>query len=170
VRIHFKITEALLREIREDLRRPHNVAFERVGFIACAGGNARDGLMLLARSYHPVADDDYEAGEFVGAKISSRAVQRALALAYANSQAMLFVHEHGHSGEPVPSRVDLDCWKELVPNFWHVRPGLPHGALILSDDRAMGLVWVPNKDVFPIADFSVVGRRLVRWSAEEEHA
>ena len=82
---------------------------------------------------------------------------------------MLFVHAHEHSGKPHPSRVDVDCWRELIPNFWHVRPELPHGGLILSDDNAMGTVWVPNQtDVFPISKFTLVGRQLRRWS-EEKH-
>jgi hypothetical protein len=81
---------------------------------------------------------------------------------------MLFVHEHAHKGKPGPSRVDLNCWRELIPNFWHVRPELPNGGLILSDDNAMGLVWVPHRtDVFQISKFTVVGRQLRRWSGEE---
>ena len=96
------------------------------------------------------------------------AVRSALTLAYAKSQSMLFVHEHAHKGKPRPSQVDLDCWKELIPNFWHVRPWLPHGGLILSDDNAMGIVWVPHQlDVCPISKFTVVGRHLQRWSEEE---
>jgi len=125
--------------------------------------------VLLGRSFYPVRDEDYEADELVGARISSGAVQSALALAYAKSQSMFFVHQHGHKGKPRPSRIDLDCWSEMIPNFWHVRPELPHGGLILSTDNAMGIVWVPHRtDVFPISKFTVVGRRLRLW-AEEEH-
>jgi len=90
------------------LAQPHSVALERVGFLACAGGKTGDGIVLLGRSFHPVRDEDYEADELVGARISSRAVQSALALAYATPQSMLFVHEHGHKGTPRPSRVELE--------------------------------------------------------------
>ncbi|CAN5544784.1 hypothetical protein BH23ACI1_BH23ACI1_26900 [soil metagenome] len=62
------------------------------------------------------------------------------------------------------STVDL-----AIPNFWHVRPELPHGGLILSEDNAMGIVWVPHQtEVFQISKFTVVGGHLQRWS-EEEH-
>lgn len=170
MKIHLKLPERLFDAITAHLRQPHPVALERVGFVACGGGNAPDGIVLLGWSFHPVRDEDYEVDDLVGARISSRAVQSALALAYSKSLSMLFVHEHGHQGKPRPSRVDLDCWRELVPNFWHVRPELPHGGLILSDDNAMGIVWVPNQtDVFPISQFTVVGRQLRRWS-EEKHA
>jgi hypothetical protein len=169
VNIHLKLPNRLLDEITAHLRQPHPVALERVGFVACGGGNAPGGIVILAQSFHPVRDEDYEADRLVGARIGSRAVQSALELAYRRPLSMLFVHEHGHSGKPYPSQVDVDCWRELVPNFWHVRPELPHGALILSDDNAMGTVWVPNQaDVFPINNFTVVGRQLRRWS-EEEH-
>jgi hypothetical protein len=170
VKIHLKLTERLLDEITTHLRQPHSIAFERVGFVSCAGGNTRDGIVLLGRSFHTVRDEDYEADELVGARISSRAVQSALALAYARPQSMLFVHEHWHKGKPRPSRVDLDCWRELIPNFWHVRPELPHGGLILSEDNAVGIVWVPHHtDVSPIDTFTVVGRGVRRWS-EAGHA
>ena len=169
MKIHLKLPEGLLDAITAHLRQPHSVALERVGFVACVGGNTPGGIVLLGRSFHPVRDEDYEADELVGARISSGAVQSALALAYAKSQSMLFVHEHGHKGKPRPSRVDLDCWRELIPNFWHVRPELPHGGLILSEDNAMGIVWVPcQTDVFPISKFTVVGRHLEQWS-EEAH-
>jgi len=165
VKIHLKLPQQLYDEITKHLRKPHPVALERVGFVACAGGEAPDGTVLLARSFHPVRDEDYEADELVGARISSRAIQSALALSYGAPQSMLFVHEHGHRGSPRPSRVDLICWRELLPNFWHVRPELPHGGLILSHDNAMGLIWVPHQtSVFPISKFTIVGRHLRRWS------
>ena len=168
MKVHLKLTAALLDEITVHLRQPHAVALERVGFVACVGGNTPDGIVLIGRSFHPVRDEDYEADELVGARISSGAIRSALSLAYAKSQSMLFVHEHAHRGKPHPSRVDLNCWKELIPNFWHVRPWLPHGGLILSDDNAMGMVWVPHQlDVYPISKFTVVGRHLQRWSEEE---
>jgi hypothetical protein len=170
VNIHLKLPQQLHDEITTHLRQPHPVALERVGFVACAGGNSPDGMVLLARSFHPVRDEDYQADELVGARISSRAIQSALALAYGTPLSMLFVHEHAHRGKPNPSRVDLNCWRELSPNFWHVRPELPHGGLILSHDSAMGLVWVPHEtNVFPITKFTIVGRHLGRWS-EAPHA
>lgn len=165
MKIHLKLPEHLLVEISTHLRRPHSFGLERVGFVGCAGGNTPDGIVMLGRSFYPVRDDDYESDELVGARINSRAVQSALALAYAKSQSMLFVHKHGHKGKPRPSRVDLECWRELIPNFWHVRPELPHGGLVLSDDNAMGLVWVPHQvDLLPFSNFTVVGRHLRRWS------
>jgi hypothetical protein len=170
VKIHLKLPDRLLAEIAADLHRPHPVATERVGFIASVGGATSDGIVLLGRSFHPVRDDDYEPDELVGARIGSRAVQRALALAYAKPQSMLFVHEHRHKALPIPSRVDLDCWRELIPNFWHVRPALPHGAVILSEDAAMGLIWVPeHATVCPINKVTVVGRRLRQWSGDVQH-
>ena len=44
----FKATQALVSEIRSDLRRAHPYAAERVGFISCRAGRLTDGLVILA--------------------------------------------------------------------------------------------------------------------------
>jgi hypothetical protein len=164
---HFRITRGLLEQIQDHLRSTHPVAFERVGFVACRGASTAHGIVLVARAFYPVADEDYEEDASVGAQIGSPAIQRILQHAYSHTDSMLFVHEHGHRGEPRPSRTDIACWRELIPNFWHVRPELPHGGLILSQDSAMGLLWVPGKkEPVKISKFSVIGQPLRRWSSE----
>lgn len=57
--IRFKITSALLATVRIDLRRPHPFAHERVGFLAAGLAAAHDELLILARDYRPVRDDEY---------------------------------------------------------------------------------------------------------------
>ena len=77
VKVHLKLTDGLLNAIIAHLRQPHAVALERVGFVACAGGNTPDGIVLVGQSFHPVRDEDYEVDELVGARISSGAVRSA---------------------------------------------------------------------------------------------
>lgn len=169
--VHFKITDLLLSHIRRDLRRPHPVAFERVGFVMCRLGGTVDGLVVLARDYRPVADQHYVHNPDVGAAINGDAVRVALQHVYANPDVMMFIHEHAHDGPTRPSRVDLECWRQMVPNFWNVRPELPHGALILSHDLGMGQLWIPSQTrPQEINQFSVVGTTLRRWSCEAHHA
>lgn len=167
MKVHLKLTSSLLRGIQSDLRRPHPVAFERVGFVACRGGWTDDGgVVLIARQFLPVDDVEYAEDEHVGARITAQAIRLALQHAYREPDCMLFVHEHAHTGEPRPSRVDSDCWRELVPNFWHVRPSLPHGALILSEDSAFGMLWVPGvQQPALITDFTIVSWPLQRWTS-----
>ena len=51
MKVYFKITTALLTNIRIDLRRPHPFAHERVGFISAGLSASGDGVLALAREY-----------------------------------------------------------------------------------------------------------------------
>lgn len=170
MRVHFKIADALYRSVLQDLRRPHRVALERVGFVTCRVGRTPDGLVLLARGFNPVADEHYIHNPDIGAEINGDAVRLALQHAYAQPDVMMFAHEHPHRGPTWPSQVDLQCWRQMIPNFWNVRPELPHGALIFSHDVGMGHLWI-SRDVAPVSidRFSVVGSPLRRWSCEVRH-
>jgi hypothetical protein len=145
---HLKLTRSLITEMQQSLRVPHKVALERVGFLACQLGMGKEGAVILGQEFFPVSDANYERDRTVGARISDAAVREALEIAIEGGRSMFFVHEHEHLGVPRPSRTDLDCWRELCPNFRNVLPGLPHGGLILSQDAAMALVWSrPGEDI-----------------------
>lgn len=78
--------------------------------------------------------------------------------AYNNEASMFHVHRHEHRGKPRFSRTDLDEYPKFVPDFWNVQPQLPHGAVVLSHDKASGLAWYPSQTTpLPIDDFWVVG-------------
>ena len=158
----FRITRNLLAAIYSDLSRPHPFAAERVGFISCAVGDLPGhGLVLLAQDFHPVADRDYVDNPTVGAMMGSAAIRSALQLAYNQQVSMFHVHRHEHDGRPWFSRVDLRESARFVPDFWKVRPGFPHGAIVLSHDSMAGLCWDPQKgSPSPISEMSVVGQHL----------
>lgn len=162
--IHFKMPQALLAAVREDLQRPHAYAMERVGFLACRFGTSDRNLLILGCEYHPVTDEDYEEDSSVGARFSSGAIRCALEVGLSAAVGMFHVHMHEHRGVPGPSNVDWREWAKFVPNFWHVQPRLPHGALVLSLDRMSGWCWFPGRSQpLAISRFSVVGRSLVSW-------
>ena len=91
-------------------------------------------------------------------------LQRWLEIALAEEVGLFHIHFHDRFGIPGPSTVDWTEWAKFIPDFWHVRPKLPHGALILSRDRINGWCWYPGmpKPV-QIAHFSVVDSRLTIW-------
>ena len=157
--VHFKVTSGLLEAIHNDLGRRHPYAMERVGFITCRFANARtDALMVLSHSYHPVADEDYIDDRAYGALIDSSAFRKAMQLSYAHGVGLFHVHMHGGRGKPLPSSTDMRESARFVPDFFHVQPKLPHGALILSSDSISGRVWLPSTlRPEPIDRFSVVG-------------
>ncbi len=160
--VQVKITEQLRDRVFADLLRPHPFAAERVGFISCRPAVAGSGVLLLASGFHAVADDDYLPDLRVGAMMGSAAIRKALQLAYGEQISMLHVHLHDHLGQPGFSRTDLRETEKFVPDFFHVRPELPHGALILSRDSAVARCWM-EKARRPIwADkITIVGSPLV---------
>ncbi len=159
MKVHFKITGQLADDVRKDLRRPHGFAMERVGFILCKFGLAeRGGLLILAHSYQAVEDEDYIDDHRYGAVINSNAFRKAMQCAYSDTVGLFHVHLHDHKGKPFPSVIDLRETNNFVPDFFHVRPNLPHGALILSADSISGRIWHrENRQPEDIGVFSIVG-------------
>jgi len=137
----FRIRSSLLGSIRQDLKRPHSFALERIGFISARPAVAGSTVSMAAADYHPVADDDYEENPNVGAMIGPAAIRKALQIAYRSDVSMFHVHMHEHAGAPWFSNVDIDEYPKFVPDFFNVQSGLPHGAILLSYDAMTGLLW-----------------------------
>jgi hypothetical protein len=166
MKIRFKITSALLATIRIDLRRPHAFARERIGFIGAGLAAARDELLILAREYRPVRDDEYLRDPSVGAMIGDQAIRRARQWAMDERVAIFHVHTHGGRGIPGFSGIDVRENARFVPNFVSVTPMCVHGAIVLSDTAAYGQVWLGRTSLQPfIAAFSEVGMPIRTWRA-----
>lgn len=162
----FRIEQGLLKQIHSDLSRPHAFAHERVGFIACRVANIEDGFSILAERYVPVEDGDYEDGHGVGAMMGAAAIRKALQIAYNERVSMIHVHRHEHRGVPRFSAVDLTESAKFVPDFWKVRPELPHGMVVLSRDSMAGMAWNPaDKKRVPMHEMTAVGRPTGIWRA-----
>lgn len=164
--IHFKITKTLLAAIRADLRRPHAFAHERVGFIAAGLAAAHDDLLILAREYRPVRDEEYLRDSSVGAMMSADAIRRARQWAMNDRAAIFHVHTHGGRGIPGFSGIDNRENARFIPNFVSVAPHAVHGAIVLSDTAAFGQVWLGRDapQAF-IARFTEVGMPVHTWRA-----
>jgi len=160
--ISLKITARLRARAMTDLVRPHPFAFERVGFLLCRPGPAApDGWVLLGWDYQVVKDDDYEDDSIVGAMFGSGAIRKALQVAYSEPFSIIHVHLHDHMGTPQFSYIDARESARFVPDFWNVRPNLPHGAVVLSRNSACGYVWEPKvQKRLPLQSISIVGAPL----------
>jgi hypothetical protein len=168
VRILFRARADLMRRVREDLTRPHSFAAERVGFLACRAGRLDDGgIVILAVGYGPVANEDYVDDVRVGAMMGAAAIRKALQLAYNDGRSdlsLFHIHMHEHSGLPGFSRVDVAENRQFVPDFFNVAPAMPHGAIVLSRDRATGRCWLTKEgEPTPITRFSNIGAPLDIW-------
>lgn len=159
---HLKLRRTLLEAIHSDLARPHAFAHERVGFLSASAARiGRGSLLLLARDYVPVEDEDYLDDPSVGAMMSSAAISKALQRAYQTKTVALHVHCHGHRGRPEFSGVDVRENAKFVPNFFNVAAQMPHGALLLSRDNAAGAIWLArDADPIAITRFTGVGAPL----------
>lgn len=156
--IQFRIAQELLDRIHEDLSRPHPVAQERVGFIACRVGAASTTQIMIAESYAPVDDADYLPSRTMGALMGPAAIRKALQHCYRTKSAMFHVHRHEHGGLPSFSPVDVRENAKFIPDFWKVAPVRPHGAIVLSWDRAHGTVWDPNtRAPVPLDPITAIG-------------
>ena len=165
MKVRFKITTALLTAIRSDLRRLHPFAHERVGFISAGLSTVSEGLLVLAREYQPVADDEYLDDPAVGAMMGPDAIRNALQWALQDGVALFHVHTHGGRGIPGFSGIDLRENAKFVPDFFKVAPQCAHGAIVLSDTAAHGLVWFGrSRPSQVITSFIEVGVPLRKWS------
>lgn len=164
--ITFKITTPLLEKIRTDLRRRHHFAYERVGFISAGLSIAHgDNILVLAREYQTVSDDDYLPDPTVGALIGSEAIRKALQWSITKGNAIFHVHSHGGIGKPSFSGIDLRENSKFILDFLKVSPQLLHGALVLSNDSATGLVAFQRQHPYaPINRFIEVGGPIKKWS------
>jgi hypothetical protein len=164
MRSRFKIPSRLMARIRADLARPHAFAHERVGFLTAGIAAAPNGdLLLFAREYRPVEEDDYVPDPTVGVKIGGAAMRRAIELAYQPRSALFHVHTHGGAGTPGFSGVDLRSGAEFVPGFFPALSRMPHGMLVLSNDSAAGLIWLRTDDGgADIGQFVFVGAPIMK--------
>lgn len=172
MKIYVKITEALMEQVRANLHRRHPFAFERVGFLTAGATRSREGdILLLCRSYHPVADEDYEASTMVGAQIGSDAMRKAIEVAHPRKAALMHIHTHGGRGVPVFSKTDLVSGAQFVPGFFNALPQTPHGLIVLSNTSAQGLVWTAkNAKPHMVDGFTQVGRSVQKFGDCYEQA
>lgn len=171
MKCQIKITDALLASINADLHRPHPFAYERVGFLTAGAARVGDGLMLICRTYHPVADCDYEYSRSVGAQIGSDAMRKAIEAAYQNRSSLIHIHTHGGVGQPKFSANDLESAPQFVPGFFSALPRMPHGIVVLSNNSAQGLLWMgPKAAPQYVEKFIQVGAGVRKYGDKHEHA
>lgn len=142
IKINFQ--QRVWRSIQRDLKRPHKVAYERVGFIFCrCVGNG----LISPVDYMSVEDSNYVPNESVGAMIDAVPIRAVIHKALRESFGVFHVHEHLHRGIPRFSLTDIKFLESLIPALMAVSSKEPHGGLLLSEDSFLAKVWMPDKTV-----------------------
>ncbi len=100
--------------------------------------------------------------------MGQEALRKALEIALLNPVGMFHVHMHLFPGRLWFSRIDLREQLQFVPDFFKVRPNMPHGALVLSPQTAAGRAWLAVSRIERIAEFNTMGSRVqVSRSADD---
>ena len=145
--VRLRIPGPLLERMRADLERPHPFAEERIGFLSVATGRGHDGeWILLASGYDAVPDGQYVDDPRAGARISGQAIRAALQRVLDTGRGVLHVHLHAHEGMPRFSWMDRQEQPRLVQSLRVVGGRVPHGMLVLSNDRANAWIWLPDAE------------------------
>jgi hypothetical protein len=163
--ITVRINNTLFSEMVGDLRRPHEFAHERVGFMFCHQSPLRSGNLLLAYNYKPIRDDQYLEDRTVGARFDGSCIREAMQTSLTEGCSVFHVHLHEHEGQPRFSGVDTREMQQIMPCFVNLRPDRVHGALVLSLDSAFARVWgatLPPTGRIPDR-LSLVGSRMKLW-------
>jgi hypothetical protein len=170
MRARVRIPAALYAAALADLKRPHAFAAERVGFMSAKVGNrSGEPLLVLATGYEPVDDGHYVEDEYVGARINADAIRANMQRILDTGEGSFHVHLHPHRGAPRLSRTDRREIPRLVESFRPVGPDAAHGIIVLSEDRALGVVLRPGEpEPVEAEEIAVVGWPLRFLGGEDD--
>jgi hypothetical protein len=158
--VRLRITRQFFARMSADLQRPHDFAYERVGFMFCKQSKIPSGILLLPYKYEPIRDNQYIADETVGARFDSSSIREAMQIALAEGSSAFHVHVHSHKGIPGFSGTDSREMQALMPCFVNVRPDRVHGALVLSLDSAIAKVWSVDQSQGQQIRITVIGAMM----------
>ncbi|MFA5168253.1 MAG: hypothetical protein WC530_06970 [Candidatus Omnitrophota bacterium] len=158
----FKITRKLFETAKNDLLRRHKYAHERVGWLRCRLGDISESeIVILAHDYFPVDDNDYIKTSKAAAMINSSAIRKALQLVLDKNVSLFHLHLHNHNGSTTFSGVDRRENNKLIPDFWNVRPEMPHGAIVFSRTSLTGRCWYQKGTTINFSKAIIVGTPIV---------
>lgn len=157
MRAVLRIRRDLFARVLADLGRPHTFAFERVGFVF--GKIARAGALtiVLPYEYVPVPDEHYIKSRRVGALIGPDAMFDAHNRTRTSGLCCLHVHAHEGGGRTWFSPVDLETLNDIGPSLQRMAKKAAHGGLVLTNDAAEALLWLPGEAESVKAGVSIVG-------------
>jgi hypothetical protein len=168
MRVGIKISRELYLKALDDLRRPHEFAYERVGFLTAKHGNRSGGHQLvLLTDYHPVPDNQYIDDPGSGARINSAAIREAMQRVLDTGDGAFHIHLHDHRGKPGFGEMDQEEIPRVVSGLRVAGPDAPHGMLLFSGNHAAAWVWLPrlSKPV-TVSRISVVGFPMAFFDQE----
>jgi len=144
-KVTIRIADELCQQIRIDLLRPHNFAYERVGFVIGKSKELQDGKeLVIITEYIPIANEHYIEDDTVGARIDSNAIRIAMQIVMNRKCSMFHVHAHFGNGTPLFSSTDLEELPNIAAAMINANPLSVHGALLINEDAANAIVMMKS--------------------------
>ncbi|MGC4101103.1 ThiF family adenylyltransferase [Ferruginibacter sp.] len=145
-KIKVRIPKAIYEQAFRDLLRPHEFAFERIGFFCSKSKRLKNETILITITKYLIIDDkNYIEDGSVGARINSAAIRSAMQSALDSSSGIFHVHMHDHTGKPGLSYTDRKEIPDVIDSFYNVVPNQAHGLIILSQNSAIAEVKLHEK-------------------------
>lgn len=121
------ISNHLLKKALDDLKHPHEFAFERIGFFICKN----QGDIIFADDWFSLEDKFYVESDRYGALIGEDGMQAIMQKAYSTQSCMFHFHLHEFQKRPIFSSVDLKSLQtEMIPSIYNFSKNCIHGGLI----------------------------------------
>lgn len=135
------------------IKKPHEHAFERVGYFLGTVNNNLKGIEI--NDWFTFDDSMYEKNDEVGARVGAVGMKKLMVKALSTNKVFLQFHLHDFAELPDFSFVDLNSLKEIIPALFSFSSATLHGALVGNDEFITSLVWIskterPVKNTFKI--------------------
>src|ERR1017187_2777235 len=140
-----KIPRGLYEQAKADLLRPHEFAWERVGFFSTLYSKTKSRTIVHCVAYHPVQDGHYIEDSSVGVRIGPLAITESMARSLNNSVGQIHIHWHGGSGLPHPSTTDSNELPPVQQSLCNANVNEVHGWMILGNHDAWVSVFLPGE-------------------------
>ena len=155
-----RIPARLLQEIRSDLERSHEFAYERIGFIHSRFAHSGEQSIVIATGYSPVAENHYIDDPTVPVRIGSAAIQAAMQRVLHEQIGLFHVHAHGGNHKPTMSSLDAREIPPIVRSLKNAAPTQPFGIALLSNDNISAFVLRDCGDLVEVSRIVVIGSSL----------
>jgi hypothetical protein len=157
--ITIRISRHLDSEIRNDLIRPHQFAFERIGFVSGVHSKLeKDEYLIILKKYYPIDEVDYIKDHSVGARINGNAIRKIMQHILDNHEGMFHIHMHPFNVPPGMSRTDSREIPPVLESLRNVDKSVMNGCIILSNTLYIAHIDVPDqKQLIVTKNIRVVG-------------
>ncbi|MCP5537735.1 MAG: ThiF family adenylyltransferase [Akkermansiaceae bacterium] len=162
-----KISDALLTQVLDDLDRPHDHAYERLGFLSFKVISNGEQPLLLCHDYHIIPDEHYIEDMSCGARMSEEAIHAAMQRSIDSGSGQLWVHTHGRDYSTIPSPTDLEEGPKVARSISNISPGQLHGWAVLSERSLSGQILALDRTISPLQKMTVVGWPMTLYKGRD---